>query len=143
MEDVKTATKTTLRKVGETCDAFTSEFGVEVTDSARQQIVKLINCILDDPHEEWEKLDGDRIGRHFQFWERYLFCALVEILDQHKLKTRISTMDIVVWIGNNPPPDPTLACRFPEPAEGSREPESLQSERPRLLPIPWGGRIKK
>jgi hypothetical protein len=92
-------------------ERFTNETGILITEKARMQIVDLINCVELDPHETWRP-QQDLLEEYFHQWQTRLPGVLMQIAREHRLVTRMTTIDVVYWTGRHLRDREVWAC-FP------------------------------
>ena len=92
-------------------EQFTTETGIVITEKARVQVVDLINCVQLDPHETWRPQQY-LVEEYFQRWQTRLPDVLRQIAREHRLGTRMTTIDVVYWTGRHLRDREVWAC-FP------------------------------
>jgi hypothetical protein len=112
------------------CADFTARSNIEVTEPAQRLLLSLINSVESDPHETWAPQE-DRLPAYYGQWSTVLPSVLSQIVRDHGLQQRISTIDIAYWTGNNLLKTDfwRRVCPFPKPDE---------TPSPSMGMFPWG-----
>ncbi len=103
-----------LNRVSKIFDEFERRSGIRVTETARAQIVALVNAVQLDPHETWD-LQPARLDQYYSACEEQLPRMLHEIVESHQIRQKITALDVVYWLGQNLA-SPTMwveVCPFP------------------------------
>lgn len=112
---------------------FTNETKIEVSQTAKELIVNLINSVESDPHETWD-VDEGRLNEYYSEWKAILPELLHQTARRHRLISRMTVIDVVHWSGYNliRLGFPVVACPFPSRDE--LPPTSM-------MRFPWGSRV--
>lgn len=89
----------TLTDIQPIFERFKEETGIVVTNKAQRQIHELINFVQIDRPETWSNAEVSE--RYFEQWETVLPDILAQIVEDHHLETKITTIDVVYWTGRN------------------------------------------
>jgi hypothetical protein len=105
-------------EIARACEEFTRNTNIIITDGAKRQILQLINSVGLDPHETWQPDPPARaLDQYYKRWRGELQDVLEQIATDHRIETRITTIDVAYWTGHNLESIWQRMCPFPDGPE--------------------------